>query len=384
MKKTILIILGIVILIPILVFIYFCIAFQSFVMDGQHMEPNISNGELMLVEKNPKEFSRGDIVVFNPPISKSQIYIDRIIATPGEEIDFNNTEQGGFQIKNAQNPNGATFAEPYLSPGTITRGDKDYKVDANNYFVMGDTRNASSDSRVFGEITKENILGKVVFSYKCSNIKLGGTGICVPLNFKKIVVPNYAFSETSPSTNSVWQTYTDPKGRFTFQYPSNWPGVQDKSNSNDTYLSLLDGIIVPLNPNDYNDKLTLFWNTPQAIKVDIQIDIIDNKEDLTIKDYYLKHVMTTGGPGDPKIAGRDTPDVPMTTISGEEAIALPLAITPQAAILEKEILVAHKNEIYNIAYSVCAVNNNSGSCATDDTQWEAIFDKIVSSFKFIN
>ena len=142
---------------------------QPFYVEGQSMEPSFNNGEYLLIDELSYHFrlpERGEVIVFRPPISTYQNYIKRIIAIPNEEIVFNNTEQAGFQIKNEKNPTGAALEEPYLSPGTVTRGDKNYKLDDNNYFVLGDNRGASSDSRVFGPVFKNNITGRVWFYIK--------------------------------------------------------------------------------------------------------------------------------------------------------------------------------------------------------------------------
>lgn len=142
---------------------------QPFYVEGQSMEPSFDNGEYLLIDELSYHFrapERGEVIVFRPPISTYQNYIKRIIALPGEEIDFNKNENGGYVIKNQKNPEGLSLEEPYLSPGILIKGDKDTKLDTGNYFVMGDNRTASSDSRVFGEVFKNNITGRVWFYIK--------------------------------------------------------------------------------------------------------------------------------------------------------------------------------------------------------------------------
>lgn len=132
---------------------------------GQSMSPNYPDGEYLLTEKvtyylrNPE---RGDIVVFTPPISNTDEFIKRVIATPGETIKVSN---GHVYI------NGQLLEEDYLKSTVLTSGgdylaeDTDYTVPEGKYFVLGDNRPNSSDSRFWGPITKAEISGRAWIIY---------------------------------------------------------------------------------------------------------------------------------------------------------------------------------------------------------------------------
>lgn len=172
---------------------------QPFYVEGQSMEPNFDNGEYLLIDELTYHFrspERGEVIVFKPPISTYQNYIKRIIALPNEEIDFNSIEQGGFAIKKIGSETGQTLEEPYLVADTPTRGEKNTKLDNSNYFVMGDNRTQSSDSRVFGEVFKGNITGRVWFYIKTEpwrTISLGGLKLTIPKikSMGRITKPQY-------------------------------------------------------------------------------------------------------------------------------------------------------------------------------------------------
>lgn len=129
---------------------------------GQSMHPNFPDGEFLLTEKvsyyktDPK---RGDVIVFKPPISEDE-FIKRVIALPGEtvmvlngKVFVNDEELKEDYIKISTNP--STF---------LSEGEK-YTVPSGNYFVMGDNRPHSSDSRAWGPITKKVITGKAWVIY---------------------------------------------------------------------------------------------------------------------------------------------------------------------------------------------------------------------------
>jgi len=172
---------------------------QPFYVEGQSMEPNFDNGEYLLIDELSYHFrgpERGEVIVFKPPISTYQNYIKRIIALPGEEIDFNSTEQGGFAIKKPGDSGDQILDEPYLAANTPTRGEKNVKLDDSNYFVMGDNRTQSSDSRVFGEVFKRNITGRVWFYIKTEpwkTINLGGLKLTIPKikSMGRVAKPQY-------------------------------------------------------------------------------------------------------------------------------------------------------------------------------------------------
>lgn len=153
---------GLVVFIIAFILRYFVI--QPYIVDGQSMMPNYSNNEYLLAEKISymiKEPKRGDVIVFRYPKNPSLNYIKRIIGLPGETVSIKNDT---VSIINDQNPNGMILHEDYL-PKTIkteiSMGQSmTKKLNENEYFVMGDNREASSDSREWGALPKANIAGR--------------------------------------------------------------------------------------------------------------------------------------------------------------------------------------------------------------------------------
>lgn len=141
---------------------YFVI--QPFIVDGESMMPNFVNNEYILAEKisyltgQPK---RGDVVIFRYPGNPSISYIKRIIGLPGEKVKI---EENKVTIVNADHPDGVVLAEDYLPNYTLTlpMDSKEMETTLGNeeYFVMGDNRQHSSDSREWGKLPKQNIIGR--------------------------------------------------------------------------------------------------------------------------------------------------------------------------------------------------------------------------------
>jgi signal peptidase I len=130
--------------------------FQLSYVDGDSMLPSLRNGEYTIVNKLVYRFhapQRGDIVVFQAPDEEDKDYIKRVIALPGETLSI---ENGWVIVK------GLKVNEPYL----LNRPDRPYseiKLKPNELFVMGDNRQNSTDSRVFGGLDRGRILGKASF-----------------------------------------------------------------------------------------------------------------------------------------------------------------------------------------------------------------------------
>lgn len=159
-------------LLAALIFLLVRLVVLNFRVDGESMLPNLDNGQMLLVNRNaylrvdvggnqfypfdPPE--RGDVVVFEPPTNSDKPYIKRIIGLPGEEITFG---QGHVFVDGVQLP------EDYIQDRTrCNREDRcDVVVPEGHVFVLGDHRSNSSDSRVFGVVPIENIVGKAWVSY---------------------------------------------------------------------------------------------------------------------------------------------------------------------------------------------------------------------------
>lgn len=150
------IIISLAIIIPVR---YFLI--QPFFVNGASMEPQFHDGEYLIIDELSYRFNkpqRGEVIVFKYPKAPSQYYIKRIIGLPSEKIKI---DQGRIIIFNDQNPNGFILDENnYLSVDEGGTFLLETKLDKGEYFVLGDNRQASSDSRVWGPLPKDFIVGR--------------------------------------------------------------------------------------------------------------------------------------------------------------------------------------------------------------------------------
>lgn len=151
--KTILLVAALALIIR-----YFVV--QPFVVEGASMEPTYLNSDYLLVEKVTLYFKspeRGTVIIFKAPNSPDVSYIKRIIGLPGEKVIVKDRK---VMIYNNEHPNGIILNESYLPADTLTSGDKEITLSSGEYFVMGDNRENSSDSREWGLITKKEIQGE--------------------------------------------------------------------------------------------------------------------------------------------------------------------------------------------------------------------------------
>ena len=134
---------------------------QPFFVNGQSMEPNFHDGDYLIVNEigyrldDPK---RGDTIVFHYPNDPSQFFIKRVIGLPGEKVEIKNKE---ITIYNKDNPDGLALDEFYLSKNAVILKDYSQELKNDEYYVLGDNRIASSDSRIWGVLEKRYIVGKV-------------------------------------------------------------------------------------------------------------------------------------------------------------------------------------------------------------------------------
>jgi len=140
-------------------FFIYLLVMRPHKISGQSMMPNFQDGEYILTEKityyrrNPE---RGDVVVFTPPVSNVDEFIKRVIGLPGERVML---KDGHVYI------NDKLLTESYIAGDVITAGgpflseNKEYLVPDGQYFVLGDNRQNSSDSRFWGPITKKMMSG---------------------------------------------------------------------------------------------------------------------------------------------------------------------------------------------------------------------------------
>ncbi|OGH68066.1 MAG: signal peptidase I [Candidatus Magasanikbacteria bacterium RIFCSPHIGHO2_02_FULL_50_9b] len=136
--------------------------FKPFVVKGASMEPNFREKEYLIIDEltyRLNEPQRGDIVVLRNQGQDDQDYfLKRVVALPGERIVIMN---GRVKIYNAPHTGGKFLDESlYLSPAVLTFGDMDVTLKADQYFVLGDNRPASLDSRRIGPVARSEIVGR--------------------------------------------------------------------------------------------------------------------------------------------------------------------------------------------------------------------------------
>jgi signal peptidase I len=126
-----------------------------FVVQGVSMEPTLLPGQRVVVLRAGVQLSRGDLVVFKNPIHPRETLLKRVIGLPGEEI---RSEQGRVYVGSFE-----VAEEGYLKPGAPVTPFPSTRL-RGGFFLMGDNRAESIDSRQMGEIDQRLILGKVVFT----------------------------------------------------------------------------------------------------------------------------------------------------------------------------------------------------------------------------
>lgn len=138
---------------------YFLI--QPFYVKGASMEPNFFDHEYLIIDEISYRFhepQRGEIVVFRYPRDPSEFFIKRVIGLPGETVEIAN---GKVKIYNDAHPNGAILDESFYLDQDFTASNETVTLKPNEYFVLGDNRSSSLDSRIFGPVPKANIVGRV-------------------------------------------------------------------------------------------------------------------------------------------------------------------------------------------------------------------------------
>ena len=167
------------VLLALLIFLSIRIVIQNFRIEGYSMQPNLQQGQYLIVNKavyrwlHPPE--RGDIVVFHYPRAPDRDFIKRVIGLPGEVIEI---RDGTIYI------NGVPLDEPYIQGPT--RGNMAPRtLGPDEYFVLGDNRDNSSDSRSWGPLPKDKIIGKAWLSY------------WPPDMWGLIPTPNYSFASST-------------------------------------------------------------------------------------------------------------------------------------------------------------------------------------------
>lgn len=153
----------ITILIVLVIFLGMHYSLQSYTVSGQSMEPSFVNGEWLLVDKLTYRFTspgRGDVIVFDPPTNSTQPYIKRIIGLPGEHVEI---KDGKIYIRNDEGD--FEYVETTDLPDIRPSDTYSWDIPEDRYIVLGDNRPVSGDSRAFGFVPRENIIGKVWIRY---------------------------------------------------------------------------------------------------------------------------------------------------------------------------------------------------------------------------
>lgn len=169
---------ALIIIIPIRTFL-----FQPFFVQGASMEPNFHNGEYLIVNELGyketevgfgdkdvfkvsayKNLQRGDVIVFKYPKNPREFFIKRVIGLPNEKIIIRN---GKIEVYNKENPGGIVLSEGEYLPTVSNYTDCNdqecaFEIGSGEYLVLGDNRSRSSDSRTWGLLDQEYIIGKVL------------------------------------------------------------------------------------------------------------------------------------------------------------------------------------------------------------------------------
>lgn len=149
------IIISLAIIVPIRYYLV-----QPFFVKGASMEENFHDGDYLLIDEISYRFGepeRGDVIVFRYPENPSQFFIKRIIGLPGETIEIKNNK---VTIYNSESPEGVTLEEYYLSSNQETFGNLTVKLGEDEFYVLGDNRLQSSDSRRWGSLKESFITGR--------------------------------------------------------------------------------------------------------------------------------------------------------------------------------------------------------------------------------
>ena len=146
-------IIAMAIVIPIRIFIA-----QPFIVSGSSMVPTFENRQYLIVDEISYRLSepeRDDVVIFKYPKDTKKFFIKRIIGLPNEIVNIKGNE---VIITNKENPSGFTLDQPYVK--NIANNNVHFELKDNEYFVMGDNRTASSDSRYWGAVPEKLLVGK--------------------------------------------------------------------------------------------------------------------------------------------------------------------------------------------------------------------------------
>lgn len=145
--------IAILFVLPIRIFVA-----QPFVVSGSSMDPTFMNGQYLIVDEISYRFEepkRGEVIIFKYPKDPSKFFIKRVIGLPGETLTIHDSL---VTVTNAEHPEGFTLDESFIEDSTA--GGITITLADDEYFVMGDNREASSDSRIWGALKRDLIVGR--------------------------------------------------------------------------------------------------------------------------------------------------------------------------------------------------------------------------------
>jgi len=148
-----LVVLAVIIVVPVRVFVA-----QPFVVEGLSMFPTFHNGDYLIIDElsyHLRTPTRGEVVVFRYPNDPSIFYIKRVIALPGESVSI---DRGVVSVTRTDGST-ITLSEPYVVQEDATYT-QTVTLGTDQYFVMGDNRPKSSDSRIWGPLPEKDIVGR--------------------------------------------------------------------------------------------------------------------------------------------------------------------------------------------------------------------------------
>lgn len=136
---------------------------QPFIVSGASMDPSFTTGNYLIIDELSYRLEapkRGDVIVLNPPGGNGRFFIKRIVGLPGETVAIHNFT---VTIKNAAHPEGFSLDEPYVAEKNRGgRSELSVTLSPAEYFVMGDNRSASFDSRDWGNLERNRIVGRAL------------------------------------------------------------------------------------------------------------------------------------------------------------------------------------------------------------------------------
>ncbi|OGH83926.1 MAG: signal peptidase I [Candidatus Magasanikbacteria bacterium RIFOXYA2_FULL_44_8] len=137
--------------------------FKPFYVKGASMEPNFYENEYLIIDELSYRFNepkRGDVIVFKYPENPKEYFLKRIIGLPGERVKIS---EGRVIVYNDTHPEGFEISEAYLPKDLLTAGDKITALGPHEYYVLGDNRQNSHDSRRFGPVDRSLVVGRAWF-----------------------------------------------------------------------------------------------------------------------------------------------------------------------------------------------------------------------------